>query len=211
MSKDMLGSLTRASVGVPKKYLELGATLLNLLGTTNLNNTLWYQHLTAVTKAGLPSRPQPLGPTEMVHVDRFHPLKYPDFADPKWLKNLFFLKLEASGPDMYTLDEIEEWVHPDQLGEGKASGHAIYNELRRVGLQRKCLSLADLLSIKRLGPMRFNEYFSGKQLCAWKSVVPDTQGLHHVPYLSYRDNELRLSWISIDRNWSAEDVAPYFR
>lgn len=59
MSKDMLGPVVRAAVGVPQERCELLAKIASDFAGNNPRGEQWYTRYKAVREAGLPDRPKP--------------------------------------------------------------------------------------------------------------------------------------------------------
>lgn len=128
----------------------------------------------------------------------------------KWVKRVMHSELELTGPTEYDLRTLElSMSHNQKIGI--TSGHIIYDELKKDNLLEDCLGLTDLLSIRAKGIKVFREFFAGKAVFAWKSVVKNQGANLHVPFLIESRGRVTLGWRCLDYGWSFNSPALRFR
>jgi hypothetical protein len=202
MSKDMIGSVVRAAVGVPQGRLDTLAKLASAMAGDSPQGEVWHQHLTALLKKGLGE--VPVATSVVVRPDRCSRPTYPD-----WAVEVVHPELELSGPAEFYLSKVDQWLHGSQKN-GVVSGQAIYEHLKSNAMLGSCLNLADLRAIKELGLGTFRKYFAGKAVFAWGSVVRRRGGYLDVPYLFEDVGEVVLLWRWLGNRWRAYSPALRF-
>ena len=192
MSKDMLGSVVRAAVGVPQGRLNLLAKIASMLAGDNPNGDKWYSCLKKLEEEGLPAA----APIDtIIRVNRSVRLDYPDWVNPEGMRSPEFLALASAGPSEYDLAEhVEQWLHERQKGGESCEGQVIYDFLRKEGQLASHLGLADALAIQQKGIAFFREHFDGKTIFFWRTVVRHYLGHSHVPCLTERAGKVVLFW-----------------
>ena len=86
------------------------------------------------------------------------------------------------------LSQIETFQHPKQK-DGWVSGHELYQWIKNEGFLKDCLTLEDLKETQKIGVTAFREYFKGKWVYGWGSVLVGV-----VPCLIEYDGGVVQSW-----------------
>lgn len=140
----------------------------------------------------------------IIHVDRTIRPTYPN-----WVKKVMHPELELTGPAEFDVSKLEQWLHPDQVN-GRVGGKVIYEHLKQNNMLEGCLGLLDLEAIQKKGITFFRQYFQGKVVFGWKSVVLFRRGDRPVPFLVESDVGVVLSWYWLDAGWNASYPALRF-
>lgn len=212
-SKDMLGPLTRALVGVPATMLGLLLDIANHLhgkdGKAFYNDLAKFvRNWKLASLVELVVQPAVI-PEPMldfiVRVDRSAKPSYPDLV-----KKVMHPELEGTGPAEYNLqDEVEQWLVTGQISVNQR-GHHIYAQLKKENALKNCLGLLDLLAIQAKDIAVFRALYKGKAVFGWRSVVQDRDGDLFVPYLYDNGDGVGLSWYWLDYYWNSNYPALRF-
>jgi len=114
---------------------------------------------------------------------------------PRWIKKVMHPELDKFGPAEYDISIVERWFYDGQT-RGGVMGHLIYDHLKKTGVLKYFLGLADLLVIQAKGSDFYRKYFAGEEVVGWKSAVWNL-GIN-VPCLCGGENKVFLNWRSID-------------
>ncbi len=193
MSKDMLGPIVRALVGVPQQHHGLILDVVNKLGGKDAIEVR-KRIAQALREAPASKVKTPLD--TIIRVDRAVRPVYPD-----WVKKVMHPELEGAGPSEYDLATVELWLHDSQKGGNWLNGQGIYGHLKSNNMLDGCLGLADGLEIQKKGVAVFRKFFGGKAVFLWKSVVPYRDSDLNVPYLIEVGGEVVVRWGWLDDGW----------
>jgi hypothetical protein len=125
-----------------------------------------------------------------MNISRTREPRYPAWGEP------MYPGIEHSGPEEFSLESLEQWLHPDQA-EGVVKGWAIHNRLRTGsnydappdfsggGGLVDCIGLLELHAIQsaRGAIDLFHDHFPKKAVFAWRAVVAMESGMLLVPSL----------------------------
>jgi hypothetical protein len=78
------------------------------------------------------------------------------------------------------------------------TGNVIYEDFKRNDSLKTCLGLRDGEEIQKRGIAVFRQFFDGKALFLWKSVVLNSDGHLFVPYVVEDAGEVGVSWDWLD-------------
>ena len=129
---------------------------------------------------------------------------------PDWVKKVMHPELEDVGLGEYDLASIDPWLHDGQRDGVRVKGNHIYEDFKRNDSLKTCLGLRDGEEIQKKGIAVFRQFFSGKAVFFWKSVVLDSNGNLYVPYLYEFGDEAVVYWFCLDHDWSDSDPAARF-
>lgn len=141
----------------------------------------------------------------MIRVDRSICPTYPD-----WVEKVFHPELEKIGPVEFDAAKLELWLHEGQKGGKWIKGQKIYEHLKEKKMLEGCLGLSDLLAIQAKGIAFFRQYFAGKVVFGWKSVVRYRRGHLYAPSLCGDGDRVVLDWNWLGRGWDDDDLALRF-
>lgn len=142
-------------------------------------------------------------PDNIVRVDRSVRPCYPE-----WVTKVRHPELEAAGPTEYDLMTIKCWLHDGQKNDIQMHGDQIYEFLKSNNMLVDCLDIRDGQEIQKKGKTIFREFFGGKSLFLWKSVV-EFEGDLRVPAIPY-GNEGIIWWVYLGFWWRHVDPAARF-
>ena len=191
------------------EYGQVGAGLKRLEDLVGVTNDDWVRMLKdddlvrQVGQVFISSR-SVVSSDPIIHVDRTIRPTYPN-----WVKKVMHPKLELTGPGEFDVSKLEQWLHPDQVN-GQVGGKVIYEHLKQNNMLEGCLGLLDLEAIQKKGITFFRQYFQGKVVFGWKSVVLFRRGDRPVPFLVESDVGVVLSWYWLDAGWDASYPALRF-
>lgn len=129
----------------------------------------------------------------VVRVDRSVWPVYPDFLDQEYISTPEFIALEKCGPNKFDVGKCRLWLHPKQK-KGVVVGTIINDYLKAKGMLPSCAGFSDLLAIRAKGVKFFRQYFAGKVVYGWRSVVPYCDGDLCVPVLVEGGGGVVLDW-----------------
>ncbi len=131
-------------------------------------------------------------PDFLIKVDRSKKPIYPD-----WVKRVLHPEFELYGPEEFNLQkDVSLCFHKDQK-TGSVTGDEVYNQLKKDDFLKDCLNLADFQTIEKTEAKVFRSLYGGKRVFGWKSVCEGTDHDLSVPYLTWFDDHVYLSWISL--------------
>lgn len=121
---------------------------------------------------------------------------------PDWVREVMHPELETTGPAEYDINNVEQWLHPNQE-RGAVKGDVIYENIQKTDTLKDHLGLADLLAIQEKGIAFFQKHFNRKAVFGWKSVVRHHNGDLRVPYLFEDRGEVVVFWQWFGSLWSS--------
>jgi len=127
---------------------------------------------------------------DIIRVDRDSASK---IALPSGAHEIIYPHLYNTGPVEYNMDQLEEWLHPDQVN-GLVSGLIIRKHLKDHDLLESQIGLADLMALEAKGIDFFRRHFADKTVIGWKSVIQDNNQIILVPILREMGNKLGVYW-----------------
>jgi len=204
MSKDMLGSVIRAAVGVPQDRMDVLAKIASAMAADNPAGEAWHARFKEQLKEGLLS--SKFAADAIIRVDRSVRPSYPD-----WVKMVMHPKLEPTGPAEYDITKVKQWLHDGQKNGKWVKGEKLYAHLKETDSLKTCLGLSDLEEIQKKGIAFFRKHFQhSKAVFAWKSVVRNSDGSLLVPYLCEDGDEVVVDWNWLDNDWYDSNPALRF-
>ena len=134
----------------------------------------------------------------IIRVDRSILPSYPRFL---LRQPIVMPEFETTGPSEFDLADIEPWIHPEQK-RVPVVAQTIWNVLADTGALRRCLNLRDGEEIQKKGLELYREFFAGRSLFLWKSIMINrhTRQLR-IPYLFEYNAEteharLVIAWLA---------------
>ncbi len=129
---------------------------------------------------------------KIIRVDRSATPQY----HPHGIKRLLYPQFEHTGPSEYHLSQVKLYIHPEmESGDrGVVSGEMIDDDLRSSDKIKSCLGIQDALAIIEKGVEVFREFFEGKEVACWKSVVLMDNGSRMVPYFHEHEGRVVVGW-----------------
>ncbi len=134
----------------------------------------------------------------IIRVDRSIRPSYPD-----WVEKVTHLELEDVGPAEYDITKTEQWLHDGQKDGKWIEGKKIYAHLKETGDLKNHYTLRDLEEIQKKGIVFFRNYFAGKAVFGWGSVVRHRDGDLSAPYLYEDGDKVVLHWFYLGYGWSS--------
>ncbi len=141
-----------------------------------------------------------------VVVDRANPPAY----YPSQMMELVDPDMELTGPQEYKLSEVELWPSEVQKKGWLAGGNVIYRELKKDDFTL-CLNLQDAIAIKKMRLAIFRQFFGGKLVFFWGSVVRYRNGNCYVPYLCENGGNIVMRWRWLGNKFSPNHLALRFK
>ena len=143
---------------------------------------------------------------DIIRVDRSIRPAYPD-----WTGVVMHPELENTGPERFDLAKVRDnlWLHDGQKNGGRVTGQVIYDHLKSTDTLKTCLGLRDGEEIQKKGIEVFRQYFNGKAIFLWKSVVRHRDGGLSVPSLCEDGGRVVIGWYWLDNSWG--DASPAVR
>ena len=132
----------------------------------------------------------------IIRVDRSIRPSYPD-----WVEKVMHPELEDVGPTEYDITKTEQWLHDGQKDGKWIDGNKIYAHLKETDDLKNHYTLRDLEEIQKKGIVFFRNYFAGKAVFGWGSVVRDRNGLLSAPCLCGDGVRVVLLWRYLDCYW----------
>lgn len=129
---------------------------------------------------------------------------------PDWVKKVMHPELEDVGPGEYDPASIDPWLHDGQRNGGRVEGNRIYEDFKRNDSLKICLGLRDGEEIQKKGIAVFRQFFGGKAVFLWKSLVLDSNGDLIVPFLYELGDEVVVSWGCLGSDFYDDSPAARF-
>jgi hypothetical protein len=133
----------------------------------------------------------------LIFVDRTILPKYPD-----WITEVIYPELQSTGPAELDAGKLKLWLHEKQKN-GRIKGNDLQQYLEDRDMLKDCLGLRDLEEIQKKGISFFREYFKGKCIFGWKSVVRSRDGDLHAPCLYEYVGGVCLYWGWLGGGWGS--------
>lgn len=129
---------------------------------------------------------------------------------PDWVKKVMHEDLHDAGPGEYDLASIDPWLHDGQRNGGRTTGNRIYEDFKRNNSLKTCLGLRDGEEIQKKGIAVFRQFFGGKAVFLWRSVVLGSLGGLNVPFLYERGDAVVVYWSWLGDGWYDDSPAARF-